>query len=85
MMCPESIIVEGKSKQAQPFAIAEVIVERLHVRMPVQAAGELVQLRLRVHKLQQASVVPPGRRRLHQYSVWLDLFNKFLSSLGEHG
>ena len=80
----EPIIVESKSQQAKPFAIAVIVVEGGHVRVLVQAACVLVHLGLRVHVLEQACIVPPVSRRLHQDSVWLDLFNQFLCPLRKH-
>ena len=84
-MRSESVVVESETQHAQPFAIAVVIVERGHVRVSVQSAAILVHLSLRVHILEKAGIVPPFWRSLHQYFVWLEFFDEFLGSLGEHG
>lgn len=42
----EPIIIESKSQQAEPFAIAVVVVEGFHVRVLVQAASILVHFSL---------------------------------------
>jgi len=81
----EEAVVDAEAEHGNPLTIAEVIINRLHIRVLIKIRSISAHLLLRVDILEAASVVPPFRRGLHQYLVWFDLLNELLCSLSKHG
>ena len=78
-------VVDADTDKTEPLAITVVIVDGLHVRVFIKIGTVRVHLFLTFNILEEFGVVPPLRGCLNDNSVWLELLDKFLSALRQHG
>jgi len=81
----EESLLDEETSEENPLAVVEIHVDQRLVQISVQSGPVQVHFFLGVDVLEEFSVLPPIFAGLNDDAVRLDLFDKFLSALSQHG